>query len=750
MIARRRLCRIVTSLVALASIAAACSNDSDTRGSTPSSSSPAGPSTTARKKPPVIRADAISIQVLSSQPNRVTGGDARIRVAPPAGTAASAVRVSIEGRDVTSRLRAVDGKLEGTVSGFVEGTSTITARAGTTSAQRRIRDYPTSGPVVSGPHLPLLVCTTEQFGLGPASDRDCSAPTKVFYRYVTTAGTVKDLADPASRPPDLARATIEGRAVPLIVREERGVINRSVYFIATIDPTPGGVDSDQSDAAWNRRLVYRFGGGCGTSYSQGVPMTTVEDPQMLAKGYAVATATFNTFQVQCNDVLSAETVMMVKERFIEEFGVPAHTIGEGASGGAIQQHLIIQNYPGLLDGAAAILPFPDAVSIAPGVADCGLLDRYYATPAGAPLTPAQRAAVNGHAVPATCDLWVRTYLSGLDPTVGCDPAIPKSAIYNPTTKRNGLRCTLQDANVNQFGRDPKTGFARRPLDNVGVQYGLEALNSKDPAARITVDQFLALNAAVGGYDIDGKYQARREEADLQAVQAAYTTGRVSAGAGDQRKVPIVDVNIYTDPVGDIHDRFRAFSLRDRLTGGDAKHPRPDAAPGFVIWTRGKPGATLSDALANIGSGGGFGPEVVGVVDGWLDRLDRDHSGGSREQQLGRTRPSTAVDNCVDASGRRTAAVDLYAKPGPCTTPFPLHGDPRIAAGAPRSNDILKCQLKPIDAKDYKVTFTAAQRSRLRRIFATGVCDWARGGTGQGRPERPNRTYDDSNDPASRG
>jgi len=39
------------------------------------------------------------------------------------------------------------------------------------------------------------------------------------------------------------------------------------------------------------------------------------------------------------------------------------------------------------------------------------------------------------------------------------------------------------------GRDPKTGFARRPLDNVGVQYGLEALN----AGVITKDQFLELN-----------------------------------------------------------------------------------------------------------------------------------------------------------------------------------------------------------------------------------------------------------------
>ena len=44
---------------------------------------------------------------------------------------------------------------------------------------------------------------------------------------------------------------------------------------------------------------------------------------------------------------------------------------------------------------------------------------------------------------------------------------------NPT----GARCDVYDHAVNVWGKDPKTGFARRPLDNVGIQYGLGALNS---------------------------------------------------------------------------------------------------------------------------------------------------------------------------------------------------------------------------------------------------------------------------------
>jgi hypothetical protein len=57
----------------------------------------------------------------------------------------------------------------------------------------------------------------------------------------------------------------------------------------------------------------------------------------------------------------------------------------------------------------------------------------------------------------------------------------------------------------RLGKDPKTGFARRPLDNVGIQYGLGALN----AGVITKDQFLDLNAKIGGYDNDGEIAAAR-------------------------------------------------------------------------------------------------------------------------------------------------------------------------------------------------------------------------------------------------
>ena len=739
---------LVGALLVVAVVVAACSNDSQSKRS--AGTDGAGPTTTSpprRPKPPAIPAGTMSIEVLSSQPDRVTGGDARISVTPPEGTSPTAIRVSVGTRDVTSRLQPSGTKLEGTVSGFVEGTSTITATAGSRSVQRRIRDYPLTGPVLSGPHLPLLVCTTEKFGLGKATDRDCSAPTKVTYRYVSTDGTMKDLPDPAARPADLATSTINGRAVPLIVREERGVINRSVYFIATIDPTPGGVDIDHRDAAWNGRLIYRFGGGCGISYSQGVPLTTVDEPKLLAKGYAVATATFNTFQVQCNDVLSAETVMMVKERFIEEFGVPTHTIGEGASGGSIQEHLIVQNYPGLLDGAVAILPFPDAITIAPGVADCGLLDRFYRSPEGSGLTPLQRAAVNGHAVPGTCELWERSFLvRHRSRPPGATRPSRRSQIYDARTRRNGLRCTLQDGNINQFGRDPEDRL-RPPA----------ARQRRRPVRPRCTERRHHL-----GRPVPGHQRGHRRLRHRRPTPASTGRGRPRGAAGGLRD--------RTGVVGRWRPAAGADHRRQHLHRPAGRHPRP--VPRLLL---ARPAHRRQRAVAP--PRGGTGPaDLDPIAARWWDADQRPrqhhHRGRPRPRgdrrggllvgpDLGRPRrgrppgeadphpAAEATDNCVDSAGERLSAVDLYTKPGPCTTPYPLHGDPRTAAGAPRANDILKCQLRAVDARSYRVPFTEPQLTRLRRIFPSGVCDWTRRGVGQGPPLVPNRVYDDRNDPVAR-
>lgn len=46
------------------------------------------------------------------------------------------------------------------------------------------------------------------------------------------------------------------------------------------------------------------------------------------------------------------------------------------------------------------------------------------------------------------------------------------------------------------------------------------------------------------------------------------------------------------------------------------------------------------------------------------------------------------------------------------------------------SDIIKCQLEPVDAADYKAAFTSEHRSRLQSTFAGGVCDWTQPGVEQ--------------------
>src|SRR3546814_3125547 len=74
-----------------------------------------------------------------------------------------------------------------------------------------------------------------------------------------------------------------------------------------------------------------------------------------------------------DDVKSAETTARVKERFVELYGEPEFTVGVGASGGSMQQLLIANNYPGLLDGIMPKRNYPDVISFLQPLHDCELL-----------------------------------------------------------------------------------------------------------------------------------------------------------------------------------------------------------------------------------------------------------------------------------------------------------------------------------------------------------------------------------------
>ena len=146
----------------------------------------------------------------------------------------------------------------------------------------------------------------------------------------------------------------------------------------------------------------------------------------------------------------------------------------------------------------------------------------------------------------------------VSPFNGFDAVVPLAARYDPTTNPTGARGSFTDGMINVFGTDPQTGFARTVFDNVGVQYGLNALN----AGAITVDEFLDLNEKIGGLDVDGNYIPDRSEANLQGLERAYRDGVVTSG--ENLTLPIIDTRIYTEAAVDIHTRIRTFAKLDRL------------------------------------------------------------------------------------------------------------------------------------------------------------------------------------------
>ncbi|MGH2727934.1 MAG: DUF6351 family protein, partial [Actinomycetota bacterium] len=510
-------------------------------------------------------------------------------------------------------------------------------------------------------------------------------------------------------------------------------------------------------SSWDHRVFYLFGESCGVGYHQGVnlpeyvlgamPLTEISADTLfatvvgvtdrLAKGDIAVHSTLSTFGVHCNGMVSMETAMMIKEYIIERYGPVQAVIGTNGSGAALQQYNAANNAPGLLDAALPTASFADVVTTAMTVSDCGLLMHYYKN-SDLDWSDQKRAAVNGHnlqsstRVNAICAGWTQAFLSRIDPQRGCAGVIPDENRYDPEKNPKGVRCTVQDASVNIWGRDPATGFARRPLDNVGIQYGLGALND----ATISLGEFLDLNRKIGGFDIDGNYVPRRHEMDAQSEATAYRIGAV-IGRGALAETPVIDLGVYLDliPIANIHESVRPFIIRARLR----RQTHQDASQS--IWRR---VATQ--------------PDVYGIMDEWLSGIDPGSSGAAgRIQAVAAAKTSAAGDRCVVATaGGRLELPDVLMGPlglaqfpllpgapapdldvplridvpedfdsgiGPCSILLPPVRTPRMVAGMPMTDDVIKCQLKAIDPGDYDPKPTEAQLAELRSIFPEGVCDY---------------------------
>jgi hypothetical protein len=677
--------------------------------------------------------EQLTLSAPSAYAGMASGGDVVVEVRAPASIPLHAVVLTVNGADVSDALVSdpAGHALRGLVQKLDIGRNVLIAssragRAARLTARLEIVNHPLHGPVFSGPRQTPWVCETDASGLGAPTDEHCTVPTNYDWFYKSTAGMFRPLPDSTSLPGDIATATtIDDVTVKFIVRVESGTINGSIYRIAILaDPArpisqPWSAGGTKPGAEWNGKLFYHFLGGCAAGFRSGKnaitsaldisDSTSVRD-EPLRLGYAVAFGTRNTLGTGCNDVMSAETVAMIKERFIEQYGVPAYTVGLGSSGGAMQQHLIAQNYPGLLNAITPVRSYPDTVTVTTDVIDCGLLNRYFNDLAGPAKWPgSRRSKVDGYPVDpkgrTNCTGWNTFARSWPAPTNGFDEVVASSTRYDPIGNRKGARGTYWDGMVNAFGVDPSTGFARQTYDNVGVQYGLKALNE----GSISKEEFLDLNEQIGGIDVDGNFVSARTVGDPQAIDKAYRTGRVNAGG---LTLPVIHYRNYVDFANDIHTFHRSFAVIARLQTANG------TAANLVRWTMPQKGATNFMRMALL------------AHDEWQRNLAADEFGSPYAVKVIRAKPASLTNGCWDEAGVRHDQPASASSPGVCNTLFPVHADPRIVAGAPVSGDILKCQLKPMRAEDYRIAWTGQEWTRLQAIFSGGVCDWSRPGVNQ--------------------
>ncbi len=708
----------------------------------------------------------LRIETLSGPAKYVSGGAARLRVVVPRSVPLDATTIRVNGTDVTGDFVPDDQAphaLEGVVRGLPVGASTVTASVPRDRASTTLVNHPVTGPMFSGPQQPDFFCSTPAhlagFDLaGPFLDDDCSLATRVGHYYRTTGGAWRPYDPAAPRPADMA-TTPSG--LDFVIRWERGTINRFVYTIAVLDP---GASGPGNLPHWNRKLIYYFGGGVAIGHYQGSNnQSESRYVYGLGAGYAIAWSTGTKTNTHYNLVLGGETAMMVKSRFVTEYGDPEYTVGLGGSGGGIQQYVYGQNHRGLLDAAIPQYSYPDMVTQTIHVGDCELLERWMdqkvlADPSSKWRQWTNRTLIEGLAASDTVanpyaqlTPWLATPGSSecingwrglsplaLNPKYGTAPGITPE-------QQAAVEWTHWNDAVNVYGRDPETGYARSTWDNVGVQYGLKALVD----GAITPAEFLDLNADVGGWkepqdavqegcpfvaqacpsDVD-VWSARnitapnadgvrpRTEGSVDAMKAAYRSGLVFDGKID---IPVIDWRHYLDAELDMHNARQSFASRQRML--DAK----GHAANQVVWfTDARPARAFDQT-----------PMALAVMDEWMANLRAHPSRG-----VVANKPAAAVDSCFATDGTLLyRGKDAWrgiidrAPAGPCTQRFPIHGTSRTVAGGPFDEQHYKCALQPVSKAIERGVYgawqpSAAERARLAQIFPTGVCDYRRPDVGR--------------------
>jgi hypothetical protein len=664
------------------------------------------------------------IHVLSNRADLVSGGNALVSIDLSARIKPSRVRVSLNGhyiqRDFAVRP---NGRYEGLVTNLNDGQNVLYVRLPDGTQQRiTITNHPNGGPVLSGPQLEPWVCQST------AVDVECNQPPSYRYVYQSTDSSKQGFQsyDPDNPPSDVAQTTTDqGVTVPFIVRIETGYQDRDQYQIATLyrPGQPWAPWDPQSQ--WNHKLLILHGVSCGVDHQTGsAPDTTGSSAPTgntgsfaLGQGFMTMSTALDHSGHNCNIALQAESLIMAKELLVEQYGELRYSIGTGCSGGSLAEQWIANAYPGVYQGILPTCSFPDAWGTATQFLDYHLTLAYFQDPSkwgpGVAWSPSQMADVQGHVTIANSEVSDSAQFHVAVPTDPC-AGVSAAERYDPQTNPGGVRCDIQDAAINVFGPRPPAdwsaneqalgrGFAGVPIDNVGVQYGLSALQQ----GKITPAQFVDVNEKIGGVDVDTNPTADRIKATEPALANAYRSGMINE-TNNLDQTAIIDCR-GPDP-GAFHDAYRAFAVRARLDREHGTHANQ------LIWEG--PVEIFGDSQCELNS--------FVAIDRWLAAIENDSSSSSLSEKVAADKPTDLSDRCYDGSGTKVSD-------GLCPDAVvPIYGTPRTVAGDALSTDTNKCQVRPLNRNDNYglVPFTDAQWATMQAIFPGGVCDFSRSGVDQ--------------------
>ena len=393
-------------------------------------------------------------------------------------------------------------------------------------------------------------------------------------------------------------------------------------------------------------------------------------------------------------------------------------------------------------------------------------------------------AVEGVGYPITCPTWDGSFSdairAGAPPSTSfyapeCslpawisgppNPALLWNAAGNP----EGVKCMTEEDYLNQVGANTRTGFANAVVDNQGVQYGLDALDS----GAITPAQFIDLNKRLGGFDARGDAvqgsngSANRSVGSSEALYRYYSDDLNVCACEGLRDTPMITDLLDLDAAGGIwpiHTSQWSFVIRARLMDAG------DATNQVIIENNNTPSGSLApDFNSDL-------PFELNAMDDWLNRLDHDPTPLSATK-IARDRPfvmngghDQLEDGCFTSSNQAVPVpqksgteVSLTAtgNSGPCEAhepysagpPYsnpagttPIFADPRLAAGQPEDEYTLACALRPVEQSDYTVALTSREVAAIAADFPSGVCSYGVPGREQARPLGDWADYGDGDRP----